>query len=107
VCGNVKWCFSRRGRIVQHYYEDVTGLGNVAVSRHAQEQCAKDNISEADFQRVLLEPIRPDRSDSKGIVWRERDGIRLVVLMNPTPFRGARLIKTAYRVQSQLKATRR
>jgi len=40
------------------------------------------------------------------IVWRERDGIRIVILENPEPPTGAKLVKTVYRVGAQAKATR-
>lgn len=60
-------------------------------------------ISEDVFRRVLLEPIRPDVPDGMDIVWRERDGIRIVVLMNPTPNLGARLVKTVYHLKAQEK----
>ena len=62
-------------------------------------------ISQEAFDRVLLEPTRPDIPDGADILWRERDGLRLVILANPTPNRGAKLIKTVYRVQAQARAT--
>ena len=36
------------------HYRDVRGLGNVAVSRHAQERIMDARISQAMFERVLL-----------------------------------------------------
>ena len=47
---------------------------------------------------------QPDAPDGQDILWRERDGLRLVILTNPTPNRGAKLVKTVYRVQAQAKA---
>jgi hypothetical protein len=38
------------------------------------------------------------------VLWREREGLRIVILTNPTPNIGAKLVKTVYRVQSQAKA---
>jgi hypothetical protein len=90
----------------QHYYTDVPKLGNVAVTRHAQAQMDKEGISPFDFERALLQPIRADRPDGQDVLWRERDGLRIVILMNPTPFAGARLVKTVYRIQPQAKAVR-
>ena len=88
---------------MKHYYPNVPGLGNVAVSRHAQDRLAEDGISEREFEAVLL------RGDSvpegQDIVWRQKDGIRLVILLKPEPFRGATLVKTAYRIEPQAKAT--
>ena len=81
---------------MKHYYADVKGLGNVAVSRHAQEN----------FERVLLNPVRPDGQDGIGVVWRERDGLRIVILTDPTPNMGAVLVKTVYRVKPQANALR-
>ena len=89
-----------------HFYRDVKGLGNVAVSRHAQARMEADGISQDAFERALLEPIRPDTPDGADILWRERDGLRIVILTNPTPNRGAKLIKTVYRVQAQASALR-
>jgi hypothetical protein len=89
---------------VNHFYRDVPGLGNVAVSRHAQQRAEEDGISQEAFDRVLLEPLTADVPDGAAILWRERDGIRLVILTNPTPNRGAVLVKTVYRVEAQAKA---
>ena len=92
---------------MKHFYKNVMGLGNVAVSRHAQSRMERDGISQEAFDRVLLAPIRPDVPDGADIVWRERDGIRAVILTNPTPNIGAKLVKTVYRVQDQAKAIQR
>jgi hypothetical protein len=78
------------------YYAGVPGLGNVAVSRHAQDRAAEDGISEEIFQRVLQ--CGKDRPDGLSTVWREELGIRLVILRRPEPFRGASLVTTVYRV---------
>jgi hypothetical protein len=88
---------------MKHYYENVPRLGNVAVSRHAQSQILNTGISQQAFDRALLDPIQPDIPDGQDILWRERDGLRLVILTNPTPNRGAKLVKTVYRVQEQAK----
>lgn len=92
---------------MNYFYREVAGLGNVAVSRHAQSRMEADGISQNAFDRVLLEPVRPDVPDGPNIVWRERDGLRIVILTNPTPNVGAKLVKTVYRVQDQAQATRR
>ncbi len=89
---------------MKHYYENVPCLGNVAVSRHAQSQMLDAGISQEAFDRALLDPTQPDVPDGQDILWRERDGLRLVILTNPTPNRGAKLVKTVYRVQTQAKA---
>ena len=79
-------------------------LGHVAVSRHAQRRMEEDNISPEAFERVLLTPVKPDVREGADIVWRERDGIRIVILENPTPPSGAKLVKTVYRIEAQAKA---
>ena len=90
---------------MKHYYPDVPGIGNVAVSRHAQDRLAEDGISEREFEAVLL------RGDSvpegQDILWRQKDGIRLVILLKPEPFRGATLVKTAYRIEPKPRRPRK
>ena len=83
---------------MQHFYRDVPRLGHVAVSRHAQARCKELGITEEQFSRVLREPLR-DVPDGQQVLWRERDGIRLVVQLHPTPNRGARLVSTVYRIE--------
>lgn len=90
-----------------HFYRDVPGLGHVAISRHAQARMNEFGISQEAFENVLLRPIRPDIPDGQEIAWRERDGIRIVIVLYPTPNRGARLVKTVYRIEAQAKARRR
>ena len=89
---------------MNHFYRDVPRLGNVAVSRHAQQRAEEDGISQDAFDRVLLTPIQPDVEEGADILWRERDGIRLVILTKPTPYAGAMLVKTVYRVEAQARA---
>ena len=87
---------------MQHYFENVPQLGNVAVSRHAQEKMLQDRISERDFVFVLQAGrITPDGPE---VVWREGRGIRIVILLKPEPFRGAKLAVSVYRVQMQERA---
>jgi hypothetical protein len=42
----------------QHYYPDVPGLGNVAVSRHVQQRMDEHKISQAVFERALFTPTK-------------------------------------------------
>ena len=85
---------------MNHFYRDVPGLGNVAFSRHAQERLTDEGVSEETVRRILYNAAQKDISDSQGVVHREGYGIRLVILLNPTPDRGAKLVKTAYRIQA-------
>ena len=87
-----------------HFFRDVKGLGNVAVSRHAEDRMRRDNIAPETFESVLLSPARPDRMDGMDILWREGKGIRIVILIDPTPNVGAKLVKTVYRVTDQASA---
>jgi hypothetical protein len=85
-----------------HYFPDVPGLGNVAVSRHAQDRMVQDGITQSTFEDALIhgETI-PEGQD---LVWREKHGIRIVILRRPQPFAGAMLVKTVYRVQGAARA---
>lgn len=38
---------------MKHYFANVLGLGNVALSRHAQEQAAVHHVSEMEIEEVL------------------------------------------------------
>lgn len=89
---------------MEHFYRNVVGLGNVAVSRHAQARIKEEGIPVAAFEHALLWPSQPDVQDGQDILWREHNGLRLVILLHPTPDRGAVLVKTVYRVQSQASA---
>ena len=80
---------------LNHYYEDIPELGNVALSRHAQVRAVRDGISEAMILDVLLQGRDTPDGDS---IWRELKGIRLVII-TPDPFRGAQLVTTMYRVK--------
>lgn len=82
---------------MSHFYEDVPGLGNVAISRHAQEKMEHHGITEAVLEDVLWGGRdRPDGNST----WREKAGVRLVIV-RPEPFRGAMLVVTAFRVMPQ------
>jgi hypothetical protein len=87
-----------------HFYRNVPRLGNVAVSRHAQSQMINAGITQEAFDKALLQPTRADVSDGVEVLWRERDGLRIVILTNPTPNMGAKLVKTVYRVERQARA---
>jgi hypothetical protein len=49
-----------------------------------------DNISPEAFERLLLTPVKPDVREGADILWRERDGFRIVILENPTPPSGGK-----------------
>ena len=85
-----------------HYFENVAGLGHVAVSRHAQDRMQEDRIPESVFRDVLMNG--DTIPDGHAVVWREKDGVRIVILRRPEPFAGAMLVKTVYRVEGSARA---
>lgn len=86
---------------MKHYYTDVPGLGNVALSRHAQSKADDEGFSEAAVSEALHNPIGEDIPDGMNVVFRDRGRLRLVVNKRPTPFRGAALVTTIIRLQPQ------
>ena len=76
---------------MDHYFPDIPGLGNVAVSRHAQARMVEDGISEHEFKEALLSGLSVP--DGQEVVWREKNGVRVVILRHPTPFQGAMLAR--------------
>ena len=80
-----------------HFFDDVPGMGNVVLTRHAQDKARQEGISEEEVERALVRG--QDTPDGMDIVFREYKGLRLVVVVNPTPNRGAKVVKTLYRVQ--------
>jgi len=92
---------------MEHFYRDVPRLGNVVVSRHAQARIQEQNIPEEIFRKTLLAPSKPDIPDTEGVVWREGNGLRIVIITKPVPDRGAKLIKTVFRIQGQAAVARR
>jgi hypothetical protein len=87
----------------QHFYRGVTVLGHVAVSRHAQDKMDREGISQELFERVLLNPLKPDVQEDLDTIWRERENVRLVII-NPTPAAGAKLVKTVFRIKPQARS---
>ena len=90
---------------MEHYFPNVPGLGNVAISRHAQQRMAQDGISETELKEALLDGTTTP--DGQEVVWREKGGVRVVLIKKPTPFRGAMLATTIYRVKAAAKAQKR
>lgn len=84
----------------RHYYPDVPRLGNVAISRHAQQRMAELKISQGVFERVLFNPTT-EVEEGPEILWRERDNVRIVIIQHPVPFRGAKLVRTVIKVGAQ------
>jgi hypothetical protein len=84
---------------MQHYYENVPGLGNVALSRHAQLRAEEIGISDTIVRRALFEPSLKDVKEGSEILWRQWQNVRLIIVLNPKPPSGAKLIKTIIQVQ--------
>jgi hypothetical protein len=88
---------------VNHYWPAIPRIGNVVHTRHAQENAELHHITEAQVRDVLHNGEEtPDGNTTR----LEKDGVR-IVLIKPTPFKGARLAITMYRIQAQAKATQR
>ena len=87
---------------MEHYFPNVPGLGKVALSRHAQERMVQDGTPRTSSKtRCCGGATTPDGQE---VVWREKDGVRVVILRKPTPFRGAMLATTIYRIKAAAKA---
>jgi hypothetical protein len=81
-----------------HFYRDVPGLGNVAVSRHAQERLEQAGVTPQIADDVMMTgDTIPDGHDT---IFRQKHGVRFVIIKRPTPFRGAALATTAFRIES-------
>lgn len=87
---------------MNHYWKNVPSLGNVAVSRHAQDKAIEDHISDAEFESALMTGI--EAPDGMGTVTRTKGNVRIVILLRPTPFRGAKLVTTVFRLLANGKA---
>ncbi len=87
-----------------HFYRDVPGLGNIAVSRHAQARMIAEGITQKEFDRTLLMPEESDIPEGNDILWRQRHGVRIVIITDPTPNVGAMLVKTVFRIEAQAQA---
>jgi hypothetical protein len=80
-----------------YFFDDVPRLGNVVLSRHAQDRAYQEGISEEEIEQALLHG--KDTPDGMDVLWRERKNLRLVILLRPVPDRGAKLVKTLFRVK--------
>jgi hypothetical protein len=65
----------------------------------------EDGVSENEVKEALLRGTT--KPDGQEVVWREKDGVRVVILRKPTPFKGAMLATTIYRIRATAKAHRR
>jgi hypothetical protein len=48
--------------------------------------------------------MHPDIRDGADVLWRERDGLCIVIVTNPTPNVGAKLVTTVHRIERQARA---
>jgi len=79
---------------MQHRYDDVPGHGRVVLSHHAQDRAEEQQITDRQIEDVLFEGHDIPDGDS---TLREFKGIR-VVIITPSPWKGAKLVKTIYKV---------
>lgn len=82
---------------MEHFYEDVPKLGNVAISRHAQARIEEDDIPHKVFEDVLWDG--KDTPEGHRVLLRDGKGIRIVVLLDTDDSRGAKLVKTVFRMK--------
>lgn len=92
---------------MKHFYANVPRLGDVELSRHVIRRMHEQGISEELLVRVLLDAKKPDIPDGQDVLLRERNGVRLVILRHPVPYRGRMLVKTVYKVKPPSVAKRR
>ncbi len=90
---------SSNSRVTKHYYTDVPGIGNVAISRHAQSQAEDAGFNDEMITQALMQPDGKDIPDHQGVVFRDRALLRLVIVLRPEPFRGASLVTTIIRTK--------
>jgi hypothetical protein len=64
----------------------------------------QEGFSEEMVAKALLEPDGEDLPDGIGVVRRVRGLLCLVIILKPTPFRGACLVTTIIRLKPQAKA---
>jgi hypothetical protein len=83
---------------IQHLYEQVPGVGKVAISRTAQGRVTEHAITRKQFEDALYTPVRKVPDGSNIELWEHGD-VRLVVNLRPEPYRNAALVTTAYRVK--------
>ena len=93
---------------VKHFYENVPGLGNVAISRHAQVKILELGLSDFFVEKLLRDGSHWDSiKEGEDIIWKERMGIRAVILTKPVPDRGAKLVKTIFKIEPQKDAKKK
>ena len=86
---------------MNHFYRNIEGLGNVALSRHAQRKAEEEGFNDAMVSDALNSPTAPDIPDGKNIVFRDRGRLRLVINLRPEPWSGACLVTTIIRIKPQ------
>ena len=65
-------------------------------------------MTEHDIERILFEQkLYQDVPDGHDVFWRQALGIRLVIHRRPTPFKGAMLVVTGYRIEMNVRAVKR
>ena len=80
-----------------YFYDDIPRLGNVVLTRHAQDKAHQEGITEEEIERALVNG--QDTPDGMNIIWRQFRNLRLVIILKPTPDLGSKVVKTLYRVK--------
>jgi len=84
---------------MKYYYKNIPRLGNVAITRHAQDRLVNDGVTDEQVEDVLMHGH--DRPDGNSVVWREKNRIRLVIETKPLVNSGAVVCFTGFRVKAQ------
>ena len=85
-----------------HFYRDVPRMGNVALSRHAIERAERLGLTQKMIEDVLW--LGRDTPDGFQVTLREYNNIRFVIMLRPKPFKGAKLVKTLYKIDPRASA---
>jgi hypothetical protein len=84
---------------MESVFVNVMSLGNAHIGRDALKNLRKEAISEEQFRKVLFQPRQPDIPSGQNIVHREGDGLRIVILLKPTPYLGSAEITMIHRIE--------
>ena len=81
----------------KYYYSNIPHLGNIAVSRHAQSRLDEYKISQSIFEDILYNG--KETKEGFNILHKDSHGIRLIIILNPDPPTGAKLISTIIKLK--------
>src|SRR5262245_56966154 len=80
----------------RYFYKNIPKLGSVAISRHALSQLDAQDISQVDFELVLRDE-KNQVEEGRDVVIRSGQGMRIVILLHPQPYKGERLVVSVHK----------